>query len=40
MPVYVIIAYAIFCLVPLGLGVVTALRHRQVMREIEMLEGR
>ena len=37
MPVYVIIAYAIFCLVPLGLGVTTALQRRNVLREIEAL---
>ncbi len=39
MPIYVVVAYAIFCAVPLGLGIVTALRHRQVQREIEMLEA-
>ena len=38
MPIYVVVAYAIFCAVPLGLGIVTALRHRQVQREIEMLQ--
>ncbi len=32
MPIYVVVAYAIFCAVPLGLGIVTALRHRQVLR--------
>lgn len=39
MPIYVIVAYAIFCTVPLGLGLVTALRHRQVVREIESLQS-
>ena len=40
MPIYVIIAYVIFCAVPLGLGIGTALRRRQVLRGIETLEGR
>ncbi len=38
MPIYVVVAYAIFCAVPWVPGIVTALRHRQVLREIEMLQ--
>jgi hypothetical protein len=36
MPIYLILAYVIFCLVPLYVGIRTNLRYRRVLREIEM----
>ncbi len=38
MPIYLVVAYAIFCTVPLGLGIVIHLRFRRLKRAIEMLE--
>jgi hypothetical protein len=40
MPIYVIVAYVIFCAVPLGLGLGTHLRHRRLTRVIRELEER
>jgi hypothetical protein len=34
MPIYVIVAYIIFCLTPLGLAVSIAARRRKIEREI------
>ena len=38
MPIYLIVAYAIFCAVPLGLGITMYLRFRRLKGAIEMLE--
>ena len=39
MPVYLIVAYVIFCLVPGGMGLAIYVRSRRVVRDIEALEG-
>ncbi len=36
MPIYLILAYVTFCVVPLYVGLRTSLRYRRVLREIEM----
>lgn len=36
MPIYLIGAYLIFCVVPLYVGIRTSLRYRRLLREIEM----
>jgi len=36
MPIYLIVAYVIFCVVPLYVGVRTSLRYRRLLREIGM----
>jgi hypothetical protein len=36
MPIYLIVAYVIFCVVPLYVGIRTSLRYRRVLRKIEM----
>ncbi len=36
MPIYLIVAYVIFCVVPLYVGIRTGLRYRRLLREIEM----
>lgn len=36
MPIYLILAYVIFCMVPLYVGIRTSLRYRRVRREIEI----
>jgi hypothetical protein len=38
-PIYLILAYVVFCGVPLGFGIVTHLRLRRVTLEIESLEN-
>lgn len=37
MPIYLILAYAIFCLAPVGLAISIAVRRRRVERDIERL---
>jgi len=36
MPIYLIGAYVIFCVVPLYVGIRNSLRYRRLLREIEM----
>jgi len=36
MPIYLIVAYVIFCVVPLYVGIRTSLRYGRLLREIEM----
>jgi hypothetical protein len=38
MPIYLVVAYVIFCTMPLGLGIVLHLRLRHVMRDAEQIE--
>jgi hypothetical protein len=38
MPIYVTVAYAIFCMVPLGLGLAIALRQRRLTRALHDLD--
>jgi hypothetical protein len=39
MPIYLIVAYIIFCLVPVGLAFSIAVRRRKVEREISALKN-
>ncbi len=38
MPIYLVVAYVIFCLVPVGLAVSIAARRRKAEREIAALQ--
>jgi hypothetical protein len=39
MPIYVIVAYVIFCSVPLGLGILWNVRYRRLIAEIGALQN-